>query len=247
MTDPIPLSRFEEFGPLTDVERVAVAALADGPRSYARRKIIRREGDVAPDLFLLASGWVLSSVGLANEGRLITKVHLPGDVLGSASMSSDTAVETLSAASAAVVHPIPLKRIGRLLEEHPRVAAYLLLSIQRERVWLMDQLAMMGRSSADTRVAALLLDLLERLVSTSTTASNSFELLLTQDQLGDALGLTSVHVNRMLRSLTEQGVIDRHGSTVIVRDAEQLARLASRPSRKIRTDLSWLPSSRKVV
>ncbi len=244
MPDAVPLHRFQEFGELTAAETAAVVALGDPPRHYARNQAIRREGEPVAEFFLLVSGWAISSTLLPNGGRQILKIHLPGDVLGSPSMCSDRAVESLTAATTASVSVVPLKRIGALMEAHPRVAGYFLLSVQRERVSLMDQLASMGRTPADARLAAFLLDLADRLAPTAAVEADGFDLCLTQEQVGDTLGLTPVHVNRMLRALVARNLIKRVGHRVAILDRAAMSMLAARPNRPLRTQLDWLPASR---
>lgn len=240
----VPLNRFSEFGRLTDAEMAAIEGLGGPQTMLPRHASIRREGDPVTGFFLLSKGWAISSTLLPDGGRQILKFHLAGDVLGTPSMCCDRAVETLTAITPIVVSEVPLPRFGALLEEHPRVAAMFLLSVQRERVSLMDQLASIGRTAADARIAALLLDLNDRLRAIGLGSDQGFELPLTQEHIGDALGLTAVHVNRMLRHLETQGLIAREGHRLTIVDRTQIARLAGRPARPLRSDLSWLPQSR---
>lgn len=241
MPKEYPLHRHMEFGALTDSEREAVAGLADAPRKYARTETIRDEGSVATGYYFLIEGWATASVTLPDGGRQILKIHLPGDSLGTPSMSVSHAAETLTALTDTWVGAVPFERFGRLFTTHPRIAAFFLLSVQRERVSLMDQLASMGRTSSEARLAALLLDLADRLALIGAVENDSFRLMLTQEQIGDVLGLTSVHINRTVRELEQRGLIARKRQVVTILDRARLARLAARPGRRLRTDLAWLP------
>lgn len=235
------LHRFEEFGKLSPTELAAVAALGDAPRRYGRNEIIRSEGDVASDFYLLIDGWASSAVTLPGGGRQIMKFHLPGDALGTPSMSVARASETLTTITPAIISTVPFDRFGDLLREQPRVTALFLLSCQRERVALMDWLASVGRTLSEARLAALFLDLRERLQPLGLVEGDAFHLPLTQEQIGDALGLTSVHVNRMMRELEDQGLIARDRQRLHLRDRPALQRLSALPVRALRTDLDWLP------
>ncbi|URW76074.1 Crp/Fnr family transcriptional regulator [Sphingomonas donggukensis] len=236
-----PLHRFEEFGELGAAEQAAVAALAAPPRRYARNQVIRREGGVASEFYLLIDGWVSSSVTLPSGGRQIMKFHLPGDALGTPSMSVARAAETLTALTPATVSAVSFDRFGTLLRDHPRVTAMFLLSCQRERVALMDWLTSVGRTLSEARLAALLIDLCERLQPLGLVKDDVFDMLVTQEQIGDALGLTAVHVNRTMRQLEEMGLIARDRHSLRLRDRAGLHRIAAAPKRALRTDLSWLP------
>lgn len=244
MTREFPLHRFQEYGDLNDAELRAVAALADEPRRYARNQVIRSEGRVGDGFFLLFEGWAAASVSLPDGGRQILKVHLPGDALGTPSMSVALTAETLTALTPAVVCSVSFERFGRLVDAHPRVAAFFLLSVQRERVALMDQLASMGRTSAECRLAALLVDLIERLEPLGLVDGDRFTACLTQDEMGDVLGLTGVHINRTMRELEHRGLIARERQCITVLDRPGLVRLAARPQRDLRADLGWLPTAR---
>ncbi|WP_170842052.1 Crp/Fnr family transcriptional regulator [Sphingomonas gellani] len=152
--------------------------------------------------------------------------------------------EALTAITPVSVSAVSFDRFGSLLAQHPRVAAQFLLNVQRERVALMDQLSAMRRTSAQSRLAAFLTDLLERLGRLAAVKEDSFTMRLTQEQIGDVLGLTSVHVNRLLRDLEELGLIARDRQVVRILDRQALVRLAVRPHRTLRTDLPWLPPHR---
>lgn len=244
MSVAFPLHRFEEFGPLSAAEREAVVRLGDTPCVHRRQSRIRSE-DVVPSCFyLLVEGWVAAAHILPDGGRQILKIHLPGDALGTPSMCMERTVEELSALTDAVVIPVPLARFGRLFEDHPRMAARFLLSVQCERVALMDQLASMGRTSSEARLAAFLVDLIERLEPLGRVQQDSFDLKLTQEQIGDLLGLTAVHVNRMFRILEEQRLVARYGQRITLCNRQALSRIAARPLRQRLAHCSWLPQQR---
>jgi len=127
---------------------------------------------------------------LRDGRRQIVKVHLPGDMLGFPSLSLVHAGETLEALTDAVICPIPNAVIGKLLMDNPRLATGLFLSTQKERVALMQKLSWLGATSALERMVAFLLDLYDRAKSSGLAKENRFEVPLTQQQLGELLGLT---------------------------------------------------------
>lgn len=244
MSVAFSLHRFEEFGALSATEREAVKRLGDTPCEHRRLARIRDEDVVPTCFYLLVEGWVAAAHILPDGSRQILKIHLPGDALGTPSMCMERTVEELTAITDTVVIPVPLARFGRLFDDHPRVAARFLLSVQCERVALMDQLASMGRTSSEARLAAFLIDLIERLESLGVVQQDSFEMKVTQEQIGDLLGLTAVHVNRMFRSLEEQQLVSRTGQRITLRDRRALGRLAARPPRRRLAHCDWLPQER---
>ena len=93
-------------------------------------------------------------------------------------------------------------------------------------------------------MAALLLELRNGLRATDKNIANMFALGLTQEEIGDATGLTAVHVNRMLRQLEEAGMITREAGRVTLQDERALARTANYVNRYEGLDLAWLPRPR---
>jgi CRP-like cAMP-binding protein len=238
------IDRFRGFCPLTASEEGALTGMVGSRRDVPKRGTIRRQGDAVDEFFILRYGSVASFV-MAEEGaRFITKIHLPGDIIGSPSMSSDVAAETMVALTDAEIATVSLSSFGRLLEEHPRLGAIFLLSVQYERVELTSRLLHVGRASAEVAIASLLLDLYTRLDEVGDVRDDSFDLHLTQDEIGDATGNTGVHVNRTFRDLRQSGVIDKVGRRVQVTDLAQLERISGRKKRPRRTRLDWLPPSR---
>jgi CRP-like cAMP-binding protein len=143
-----------------------------------------------------------------------------------------------------VVCPFDRSVLSELMVEHPRLSGMILVYSQIERVALTDRLAALGRTSAKARVAALLLELRNRLSATDKSVANAFALGLTQEEIGDATGLTAVHVNRMLRQLEEERLIARENGRVTLVDERALARAANYVNRYEGLDLGWLPRPR---
>lgn len=244
MLDDFPLHRFEEFGALTCSERRALADASEPPVQIRRRANIRHEGIKPVGFFLLCSGWATSAHTLPDGGRQNLKVHVPGDALGTPSMCMVQTVEELSALTDVTVSHVSLSRFASLCEAHPRLAMKVMLSVQLERVALMDRLSSIGRTSAVQRIAALILDLLERLKPVGQVHGDTFSMALTQEEIGDIVGLTPVHTNRALKALTEEGLISRRGKEFKVVDLQQLAAVAAMPTRHPHVDAPWLPQAR---
>jgi CRP/FNR family transcriptional regulator len=242
-----PLHRFEEFGPLTAPEREFIAGMGDPPQGFRRDETIRGEGTPSTHFYLLADGWAAAARTMPDGGRQILKVHLPGDVLGTPSMCSSVTVEELFAITDVMVVPVELARFATVFEAHPRMAARFLLSVQQERVALMDRLVSIGRSSAEMSVAAFLIDLMERLEPLGLIQDNRFDIVVKQEQIADVVGLTSVHTNRVLRSLEQRGLISRAGHRYMIADPDALAGFSGRTKRQPLFDAPWLPTSRETI
>lgn len=242
--DDSAFRRFGQFGALSEGELSAIRALVADPQTFPRHTILRREGDAVPSFFMLLEGWAATAITLPDGARQILTVHFPGDGLGAPSMALDQSAASLIAITRVTVAEVTLERFGQLLDQHPRVGAYILLGAQRERIALMDRLTSIGRTTAELRIASFLLDTVERLEPLGLVENNAFSMLLTQEQIGDTLGMTTVHVNRTFRALDKAGLIRRRGTRWQLLDVPGLTRVAKRPSRALRSDLSWLPPAR---
>ena len=226
---------------LTQGEQKALEKLEERQRHLRRGAVLQRENEGGGELFILRKGLMMSYVLLADGSRQILRFLFPGDMLGLSSVIYREAPESLCALSDCVVSPFDRSALSALFVDHPRLAALVLVYSKIERVALTDRLAALGRTSAKARVAALLLDLRNRLRATDKSVTNAFALGLTQEEIGDATGLTAVHVNRMLRQLEEERLIARDSGRVTLLDERALARAANYVNRFERLDLGWLP------
>ena len=228
---------------LTDDERATLEKLESRQRQVRRGAVLQRENEPCGEMFILRKGLMMSYVLLDDGSRQILRFLFPGDVLGLSSAIYREAPETLAALSDCTVAPFDRVALAGIMTAHPRLSAMIMVYAQIERVALTDRLAALGRTSAKARVAALLLELRNRLRVSDKSISNVFALGLTQEEIGDATGLTAVHVNRMLRQLEEDGLIAREAGRVTLVDERALTRAANYVNRYEGLDLSWLPAA----
>lgn len=226
-----PSHGFDAFFELDADELETLAGLPNALRRYGKNETIRSEGEPVQEIFILHEGWVTTGVASSDGGFQIIQVHLPGDMMGTPSVVLAKAAETLTAITPAVISKVPLARLGRLFAERPRLAAALFLASQQERIFLMDVITSVGRRSALQRVAAFLLHLFERWQSIDPATGSSLFMPLTQEHMGNALGLSAVHVNRMLHQLEERRMIARSSRQIVFLDVEGLRHLADLPQR----------------
>ena len=226
---------------LTDIEKGALESLEERQRHVRRGAVLQRENEACNELFILRKGLMMSYVLLDDGSRQILRFLFPGDMLCISSAIYREAPETLAALSDCVVSPFDRAALSEMMVAHPRLASMVLVYSQIERVALTDRLAALGRTSAKARVAALLLELRNRLRATDKHITNVFPLGLTQEEVGDATGLTAVHVNRMLRQLEEEKLIAREGGRVTLLDERALGRAANYVNRYEGLSLNWLP------
>ncbi len=236
-----PIHRYQALAKLTATEEKTLLSLGDPEQHHRRHDVLQREGQPVRGFYLLNAGWAISSIDLPNGKRSIQKLHLPGDMLGTPNMVLATAAYRLTAVTDLVTSFVPYRRFGELFRTSPRLAALFLMATQLERLMLMDTLAMVGNATARERVARLLLDLHNRLTPLGEVVENSFDLHLTQEMMSDLLGMTHVHLNRILRKFDCEGIIRRWNRKIKLNDLDMLRRTAAMPFRKPSSEPDWLP------
>lgn len=229
---------------LSALERQALERLEERERYLRRGAALQRENDTTSEMFVLRSGTMMSSVLLDDGSRQILRFYFAGDLLGVSSLVYRDATETITALSDCIVSPFERAAFCTMIAEHPRLAALVMVYNQIERTALTDRLAALGRTSAKARVAAILIEMRNRMRALDRKLGDSFVLGLTQEEIGDATGLTAVHVNRMLRQLEEERLISREGGRVTFSNEHALERAANFVDRYAGLDLSWLPEGR---
>ncbi len=185
-----------------------------------------REGDTPEHCGMLVSG-IACRHKISGEGlRQIVSIHVPGDVIDLQQLYIETADHNVQTLTHCVVVRIPRDELRQFAAERPSVAqaivAIVLVELAVAREWLLN----IGRRDARTRIAHFLCELAARLGHHGINSREPFELPMTQEQLGDALGLTAVHINRMLKSLVGDGLIDRNNKSITIPDWESLVKLA---------------------
>jgi len=236
--------RLSHYVALTEREHAALNALEQQERMFKRGALVRREHDATRDLFVVRKGWLYSCVLLDNGNRQITRLHFPGDLLGVSSIAFGKAADSIVAVTDVSLCMFDKDQLAQLFADHPRLAALIFTLTVAERAALADRLTSIGRTSARARVSAVLCEIFARVRILRGEDIDAFHIPLTQEDIGDATGLTAVHVNRMMRGLVDDGLIDRSGGVVRVLQESRLADEANFVDRFARIDVSWLPQPR---
>lgn len=237
--------RLSRYISLSAAERAALGALEENERRYRRGAVVIRENEGPRELYVVRAGWLHSSAVLGNGSRQILRFHFAGDILGLPLLAFADPPETVTAVTDVTLAPFGRDKLTSLFADHPRLAALLLGLVMADRVALGDRLASVGRTPARARVGALICELHARLKRLDCLdASGAFQMPLTQEEIGDATGLTAVHVNRMMRALADDGIIERNGGGLIrLRDESRLIADANYVDRSA-IETGWLPAAR---
>ena len=237
------LDRLGHYVELTDGERAVLASLqASRLKVKAGEQVVTESRD-SDELFVLQSGWLYASTVLEGGARQILRIHHPGDIVNVSCLAWSRVAATVTAATAAEVSPFPRKALADIFARQPRLAALLFGVATIENVALSDRLKSLGRTDGRARIATLLLELLSRQQLTEADGPGVLDLFLSQSEIADAVGMTKVHVNRLLREMTETGLIRRDGRHVEVPDRAALAAISGFVNRHADLATDWFPAA----
>jgi CRP-like cAMP-binding protein len=218
-------NRLAEFAPITSEERRAVDAAFAHAVTVAPRRRITREGQAQPSVLALVDGFACREKRLGDDRRQILSYVLPGDLLDPAPPPLGRADHAVRALSQCRVASAPGDAAARLLDRPAIALAWWRLAVAEgavARQWI----ANLGRRGAYERTAHVLCELFARLERLGLVNGLACAAPLTQVDLGDAVGLSPVHVNRVLQQLRHDGLLDLRGKTLTILDRSALERAA---------------------
>lgn len=195
-------------------------------RTFVAGRDLVHQGQSDHAAYIMAAGWVCSFKLQPDGSRQIVDFQIPGDFLGLRSVllhTSDHSIEPIVEIEAAEVLTSDLLDA---FVETPRLATAILWAASRDEAIVVERLVGLGRRDADARMAHFLLELGARLALVGMGSKAGYACPLTQYHLADALGLTAVHVNRVLRKLREAGLVTFQDGSVTFDDYQGLVALA---------------------
>ncbi len=221
------LRRLCQYVDLSSIEMTAIAKLVSGrPRHVAARCRLLQEGDALGSIFYLLNGWICA-YKLLEDGRCQNLLFfLPGDLWGfSAPLNSRTAY-ALRTVKDAIVIDIPRDGFLEVIARHPglteafRWSGLVTDEISRERV------LSLGQRTAKERCAHMICEIFWRLRAVGEVDGTSMYFPCTQEEIGNTIGVSTVHANRMLQDLRAEKLICQHQQKLEILDLEGLQRLA---------------------
>jgi CRP-like cAMP-binding protein len=203
------VDKLEYRGKLSAEDRAALMALPHTIRTLEPNHYVVREFDKAQHTCVMLSGYAVRHKIVAGGERQIVSIQMKGelvDLQNSLLEIADHSVQMLTAGKVALIAADAIKRIAA---ERPAVGQATWYDTLVDGSIFREWIANVGRRDARTRIAHLLCEFSLRLEAAGLGQQSNYELPMTQDQLGDATGLTPVHVNRTLKSLEADDLIER--------------------------------------
>jgi CRP-like cAMP-binding protein len=196
---------------LDDDDKAVVESLGWKLKSYPQNALVGHRGD-GRRIFMIHSGWACLYSTLPDGERQILDFPLKGDVIAPR-VCETGASELLIAHTELRVFEAPANAVAIGFARSPRLGGALLAALERHRAILIEHFTSVGRRRAIIRVAHFLLELAVRLEKAGVGKHDGYKCPLTQYDLADALGMTAIYVNRMLRELREKEFVEfRQGS-----------------------------------
>ena len=205
-------------------DRAAILALAHTVKSVEPHQYIVREGDRATHSCLLLDGFSIRHKCVAGGKRQIMAIHMKGEMVDLENSFLGKADHNVQMLTAGKVAMIPRDEITRIAFERPTVGQAMWLDSLVDASIFREWIANVGRRDAQTRVAHVLCEFALRLRHAGLGDESGYHLPMTQEQLADVTGLTSVHVNRSIKNLESEGLISRVSPReIVIGDWKRLA------------------------
>jgi CRP-like cAMP-binding protein len=223
--EPHPLIlRLKSITDLSPEERDALLHLPLTIREVAADQDIVREGDRPSECCLILSGMACRYKVTEGGKRQIISFHVAGEVPDLQSLHLHTMDHNLSTLTPCKLAFIAHQVLHGLFAQHPRLSGVFwretLIDAAVFREWVIN----IGRRPAVTRLAHLLCELYLRHKAVGLVTDHSFEFPITQSELADAAGLSTVHLNRTLQELRAKGLISERGPMLTILKWDQLKR-----------------------
>ncbi|HYW17349.1 MAG TPA: Crp/Fnr family transcriptional regulator [Allosphingosinicella sp.] len=217
------VQRLERRSPLNPDDREALLSLPHHVKRVPASAHVVRDGEVPDYCTLLLGGFAYRYKLTGEGGRQIISLHCAAEFLdlqNSFLGLADHGVQMLTEGELALM---PVGLLQELALTRPAIARALwidtLIDASIFREWVVN----VGRRDSRARVAHLLCEFSLRLEAAGLAKNHQYELPMTQEQLADAVGLTSVHVNRVLKQLGEEGLIRRDRRSIVIVDWQRMS------------------------
>ncbi|HYD14152.1 MAG TPA: Crp/Fnr family transcriptional regulator [Allosphingosinicella sp.] len=191
-----------------------------------QRHDILRKGERSPYVTMVIDGWAASYTQLSHGPRQLHTIFLPGDLCDSGVSHTGVLDYSVMALSRVRLACLPRELFDGLTEGHPALARAVWRQELLQAAMLRQLTTAIGTKPAHERLAHVLAEIFLRMQARGYTENDSCPFLITQSDLAELVGLTPVHVNRMLQLLRRDGLIVQGGRTLRIPDMQRLLQVA---------------------
>ena len=216
--------RLARSGDLSPAERAVLTDQASTPRRYGKAACVVHEGQTGGVLSILCEGLAFSSRTLSTGQQQNLAIFVPGDILNHEEFLLKKASASVWALTAMSVAHVPHSALASILDAHPALTLALWRDMAASARVTQEWMVGMGRRSAYQRVAHFLCEVQTRFEAAGLATASECLFPLTQSELADTLGLSVVHVNRVLQQLRREALVQLSQSKLSVLDWAGLVR-----------------------
>lgn len=214
--------KFERRAAIGREARDGLLSLPFQLKSVPAHRYLVREGDTPAGPTLLVKGLAYRHKVTVEGARQILSVHIPGDMIDLENTLLNVADHSIQALTECEVAVFNKADLLELIDNHGQLAHAMWVDTLIDGSIFREWIVNVGRRTARAGMAHLLCEFARRLEAAGLGSPEGYELPMTQEQLADALGLTPVHVNRVLKELDAAGLIERNRRHVGIPDWERL-------------------------
>ena len=218
--------KLSAFVALSPTDLGAMSDVYKRRRKFAVGRDMVYQGQKDQAAYIIASGWVCSYKLLPGGARQIVDFQLPGDFLGLRSVLFRTADHNAEPITPVEASEVMAEDLLSAFTHTPRLATAVMWAASRDEAMVVEHLVSIGRRNAIERTAHFMLELYARLRLVGMADKQGFKCPLSQYLLADTLGLSSVHVNRVLRELREENLLTFQKGKVVFLNYDGLVALA---------------------
>jgi CRP-like cAMP-binding protein len=217
--------RLRAYDPIQPEDVEAIKALPITVKDYAANQTVVHDGERPTHCCLIADGFCMRSKTISSGRRQILSIHIPGEIPDLQSLFlevMDHDLTTLTPSTLGFIRHETLRDLHRL-QAHLAEMFWRdsLIDAAMFREWIVN----VGQRPAPARLAHVIVELWERLKLIG-RAGNTIDIPLTQERIGEALGITTVHANRIIKQLREEGIMEFQRGRVTILDELRLVELA---------------------
>jgi CRP-like cAMP-binding protein len=227
-TQPIAafLKRLLLRSALTSDERRAIASLTGDKQEYAAHIDIVSPGQTVEHACLVARGLIARYDQMLDGQRQTTSYYIPGDMCDLHSVVAPKASWSITAVSPSAIIRVPHRQLRDICARYPEIALAFWRDGTADASVFAKWVGNLGRKNGKARIAHIMCEMGTRMEAAGLGSRTEYELPVTQERLGEAAGLTSVHVNRMLQEIRASGLLAFHNGRVEIFDWDALASVA---------------------
>ncbi len=220
------IQKLNGFVRLSDTEVSVLTSVTETPEHCAPKRDLMREGDRPGPVFVILEGWACRYKVLPNGARQILAYLMPGDACDLDIGLLEEMDHSIQTITPAVVATIDRTAMDGIMDQHPGVARAMYVGQLIDEATLHAWITSMGRRTSIERVAHLMCELYLRARNVGLTSEPRLALPLSQAMLADSLGMTPVHLNRVLRELRASGAMTLQRGSLTIEEPERLVRIA---------------------